>query len=98
MNKLPYSAIGLIECELELADFGLPRIQRRTGTGCLISRNLVLTCAHILYKKPEHPAKEWSVKKLRFHPAMHGKSTESFNVSQYFYPFEFTLPEFFWDR
>lgn len=44
MTKLPHRHIGAIIC---LGYTG----QLQYGTGTLISKNLVLTCAHVIYNK-----------------------------------------------
>ena len=62
MNKMPHRHIGAILC------FG-PAQTIQYGTGTLISRDLVLTCAHVIYNK-EHQA---YYPKIYFYPGLSGK-------------------------
>lgn len=61
-SEYPYCSIGLV-----FTPFG-------TGTGCLVGRNIVLTCAHNCYN--EKKKKKEEAKNLSFWPGLNGLEGE----------------------
>ena len=71
----PYCCIGLIS--------GKVNQDVLSGTGCLISPRIVLTCAHNLYDR----SKEMETENLTFAPGLNGKSVRSYKVkNSWFHP------------
>ena len=73
----PYRCIGQI-----VGKFG--NLQYK-GTGCLISPNIVLTCAHNIYKRKL----KQKVNDMKFKPGFNGKVGKFFNVKKAYYPEEY---------
>lgn len=74
LSKLPYRHLGVI----------ISRGERHVsyGTGILISRNLVLTCAHNIF----NATKRILFKELSFYPGQHGLLTNPHRVESYMFP------------
>jgi len=70
MMELPHRHIGVV---LAVHPCG----QYQLGTGILISRNLVLTCAHVTHSK-HHQNKPFP--DIYFYPRQHGKLTNYIDV------------------
>jgi V8-like Glu-specific endopeptidase len=84
MQSNPFKNVGLIE----IITGGNADAH---GTGTLISPNLVLTCAHIIYNQnyPRHskdPTKNHLAKYLRFYPGHSGELNNPYEVEKYFVP------------
>ena len=61
MSSLPYRLIGAV------ISVG-PANSIQYGTGILLSKDLVLTCAHVIYNKPHQAYYD----KISFYPALFG--------------------------
>ena len=86
-SRPPYQSIGIIT--------GNTSSKQIKGTGTLIARNLVLTCAHNCYYKSYdkygNEVEKEEVQNLKFYPSPSGKVEKVVKVKKSYYPDEYKL-------
>ena len=72
MRMLPHRHIGVIVCHHPM---GLLQL----GTGILVSKNLILTCAHVIHQKDYNAF----FPNIYFYPAQYGELKEYYRVEDF---------------
>ena len=79
MAKLHHRLLGAIICHDSQKNM-------QTGTGMLLSPNLVLTCAHVIVNAKENEP----FPNIDFYPRQYGELTKAIKVQSHEYPQEYT--------
>jgi V8-like Glu-specific endopeptidase len=80
MSNHPHKGIGFVQMEF--------KGEKASGTGLLISPNLVLTCGHNIFSNKIEKGNQYATK-IHFYPGHRGELGKGYEMESYYLPKEF---------